>query len=192
MSSRHPDELLPWYVNGTLPQRQREDVAAHLAECKRCRKEVAFLEEIREGIREGSDGADAGEIGLRRLLREVEREEARKPTRSWWRPALGLAAAMIIGIQMVLLLNLEREPSDSFTPLSGAEKLGAVLQIRFNPAATEAQIRELLQSVNARLVDGPGAIGVYRLRLEGRDIDLRDVVAKLEARTDVVEQVSLE
>ncbi len=190
MNSRHPDELLPWYVNGTLADAQREAVDAHLAQCADCRGEVALLRVLREEVRATAASGGAGELGRRRLLREAEAQRA--PARSRWRPALGLAAAVVIGVQTVLLLTLERESADAITPLAGSTPAEAVLQLRFQPGATEAQIRELLQSVGARLVDGPGALGVYRLRLEDPEADPEAVLAELEERRDVVAQVAPE
>lgn len=34
-------ELIPWYVNGSLSVNEAHRVAAHLAQCERCREELA-------------------------------------------------------------------------------------------------------------------------------------------------------
>src|SRR5690554_6131177 len=98
-TSEHPDELLPWYVNGSLEPQLRAQVEEHLQSCARCRAEVAFLETVRKGIRsERSQAAD--ELGLRRLMRTVRRQPP--PRRRWWRPALAVAVLVIVA-QAVLL-----------------------------------------------------------------------------------------
>ena len=38
-----------------------------------------------------------------------------------------------------------------------------VLAVKFAPSATEQDIRTLLQRVGARMIDGPGASGIYRI-----------------------------
>ena len=50
-------ELLPWYVNGTLAQPERERVESHLASCRRCE------EEVRTCRRTAAEIAGAGERG---------------------------------------------------------------------------------------------------------------------------------
>jgi hypothetical protein len=62
------------------------------------------------------------------------------------------------------------------------------VQIQFEPTATEALIRTLLQEVGATLIDGPSALGVYRARVEKADAAL----AKLRARAEVVKHAASE
>ncbi|HTG33726.1 MAG TPA: zf-HC2 domain-containing protein [Thermoanaerobaculia bacterium] len=74
-------ELLPWYVNGSLAQPERERVEAHLAACRRCE------EEVRACRRTAAEIAGAGEVApsphpiqFQRVLariEESEREEGR-------------------------------------------------------------------------------------------------------------------
>ncbi len=47
---RHPDELLPWYVNSTLETHERRQVEAHVARCERCRVEVESLKAAYDGV----------------------------------------------------------------------------------------------------------------------------------------------
>lgn len=184
----HPDELLPWYVNGTLAGSERQEVAAHLQGCERCRQEVAWLQSLHTRVK--ADAASSpGELGLHRLLREAKAQKsaARQP-RQWWRPALA-AAAIVIVIQSAVLINFLNRPAP-IVPLGGPAAAGVVLQVKFAPDATEAQIRKLLQKTGATIVDGPGALGVYRLRLDGvtatQDQTIQRVVGELTAHRDIV------
>ncbi len=190
-TSSHPEDLLPWYVNGTLEGAEREAVARHLETCPRCRDEVAWLARLREQVKEAAPGATPGELGLRRLLREVEAEAPAPRRREWWRPALA-AAVVVIVIQSVLLVRPWVDDGAGIVPLGGSRG-GAVIQVEFRPQATEAQIREVLQAVEGTIVDGPGALGVYRVRLEGEGDQrrrLEEAVARLRARGDVVIHVA--
>ncbi|MGH8747072.1 MAG: hypothetical protein ACREUK_11355, partial [Burkholderiales bacterium] len=58
-----------------------------------------------------------------------------------------------------------REPA--IEPLGERAPAGVVLQLRFDPAASEARIRALLREHDAVVIDGPSALGVYRVRLRG-------------------------
>jgi hypothetical protein len=73
---------------------------------------------------------------------------------------------------------------------------GAVLQVRFRATATEAQMRAALQEIGGAIVDGPGALGVYRVRLQGERpasaADIEQAVQQLKQRTDTVEHVARE
>ena len=69
-------ELLPWYVNGSLAQPERERVEAHLAACRRCE------EEVRACRRTAAEIAGAGEVApsphpiqFQRVLARIEESE---------------------------------------------------------------------------------------------------------------------
>ncbi|HEX9626740.1 MAG TPA: zf-HC2 domain-containing protein [Acidiferrobacterales bacterium] len=159
----HPDDLLPWYANDTLAGAERERVEAHLSACPRCRDELKLLKMVRAGV-QSTPVEPPTEFGLKRLLRDVRREapHTARP-RLWWQPALA-AAALVIVIQGMLLINLW--PRDSgIVPLG--EPPIAHLQVRFAPQATEAEMRAVLAAVDGVIVDGPGALGLYRIRLTG-------------------------
>ena len=180
----HPDALLAWLVNGTLEPAERAAVEQHLRGCARCRGEVAFLEALRKGVKALAGGETPGELGRTRLLRGLRAE--RRAMRAWWRPALA-AAAVVIVAQGILLAHLwSREPP--IVPLGGAGTEGATVQIQFAPTATEAQIRALLQESGATLVDGPGAAGVYRVRVENAE----SALARLRAHAEVVTHAARE
>ena len=79
----HPEELLPWYANGTLEGDELRQVEEHLASCLACRREVQQLEALRGGVKEASDpsagqGAPGGE-GLERLMAALDLPEAAGP-----------------------------------------------------------------------------------------------------------------
>ena len=180
----HPDELLPWYANRSLGESERAAVEAHLSGCERCRAEVEFLAALREQVQR-APAAQVDEVGLQRLLRQVRRERAR-PQR---RLALAAAAAVVIVLQSALIGWLAtREPG--IEPLGGPAPAGVVLQLRFKPSATEASIRSLLQAHHAVVIDGPSALGIYRVRLQGLNADdagaVRQALADFRAARGVV------
>lgn len=160
----HPDELLPWYANRTLAGAEREAVEAHLRDCARCRDEVALLEGMRAQVKQATISA-YDELGLQRLLREVRPGAAAARGERWLRPALAAALAAVV-VQGALIGWLATRGPE-IEPLGERAPSGVVLAVRFDPTAPESRIRDFLQEHDAVLIDGPSALGVYRVRLNG-------------------------
>jgi anti-sigma factor RsiW len=190
----HPEELLPWYVNDTLTDEERSGLEEHLKGCEQCRKEVEYLKALRSQVKATSDLSPYGELGLKRLLSDIKKE-AQTPRRfafQRWQPALAIAASLIIILQSLILYNYWQQ-SKAITPLSGPVHKGVVLQVSFAPDASEAQIRKVLQSVEGSIIDGPGAIGIYRVRLNLTTEDeerIGESIAILKSHSDVVIHVA--
>jgi hypothetical protein len=187
----HPDDLLPWYANHTLPAAELEAVDAHLRSCSRCRGELAFLRGLREHVKASADVSLPDEVGLKRLLRQVRRSLV---VQRWLRPALAAAVTVIV-VQAGLIAWLwPHEPGLDL--LGGSPREGVVLQVRFDPTAPEARIRALLQERDAAIIDGPGALGVYRLRLpdmqRGNAEALGKTLADFQREKGIVLEVELE
>lgn len=183
---QHPTELLPWLANDTLEGAERNAVARHVEECAECRAELKLLQSLRTTV-QSEARPEAGELGLQRLLRDVRKMSVSKPR--WLLPA-ALAASLVIAVQAVMLLQMApREPR--YAPLSGPASSEGVLQVEFMPDAREADLRELLRASGVRIVDGPSAVGLYRLAVEpGRDP--KQVEASLREHADLIGHVALE
>jgi hypothetical protein len=192
----HPEELLPWYVNDTLTDEERSGLEEHLKRCEQCRREVEYLKALRSQVKATSDLAPYGELGLKRLLSDIKKE-AQTPRRfafQRWQPALAIAASLIIMVQSFFLYNYWQQ-SEAITTLSGPVQGGEVLQVSFAPDANETQIRKVLQSVEGSIIDGPGAIGIYRVRLNlttEKEERINERIAILRLRSDVVIHVARE
>jgi hypothetical protein len=84
----------------------------------------------------------------------------------WFPAAMGLAASIILTQAVVLGSLIGRPDTGALAPLSGgAAATGPLLQMTFTPAATEARMRHALAGVQGEIVAGPGALGVYTVRV---------------------------
>lgn len=122
MSHAKIAELLPWYVNGTLPMGERQSAALEVASCDACAAEVDELSKIQTALLElEATAPEPNERGLARALDSIEREEERKrlghPWFGWWwsltpwRRALAVSSAL--GALVVLgIIITPRTPGD--------------------------------------------------------------------------------
>jgi len=171
----HPDSLLPFYVNGSLTAEQNHNVEQHLQTCERCRNEIQFLAKLREQVKHAVSVQAPGELGLRRLMRDVKRGKTRSSMSRWYKPAFA-AAILVIVLQTAVFLHQQSTPQ-TYTPL-GTSQVG--IQITFTPTASEAQIRALMNQVHARIIDGPGALGIYRIELLEKNLTVQQRQALIE------------
>ncbi|HXV08338.1 MAG TPA: zf-HC2 domain-containing protein [Burkholderiales bacterium] len=189
----HVSELLPWYANGTLPAAQRSEVDRHVGACERCRAELAWIARLRADV-QAATPQPAGDLGLSRFLERIAPESNVLPLRRrerprWLMPALALAASVLVAQTLVIGVLLHDRQQTLHTLGGSGVARGALLQVTFAPQATEEQIRTLLASVDARIVDGPGALGVYTLSVAPERADA--TVRALQAAQDLVASVAL-
>ncbi len=184
------EALLPFYVNGTLRGDERASVEAALDDDARLRDEAAALGHIRQSMRDIDMGHTPGEFGLARLMRDIDRAApARQPAVR--RPSAllpwGLAAAAAIALVAVGLGRFGFQESAPYTQASGGAD-ETFLTLAFQPEASQAQVSDLLLEYGLVIVDGPSAIGLYRVD-PGQGRDLAALAADLRDREEVIESV---
>jgi len=157
IKSKHPIELLPWYVNDTLSGQEKQDIESHLESCETCQQEIELLKLIRTETKKTDANAAPGELAKMRFMREIKAEKATsKQTankRPWWQPASAIAAALVIVIQTGVILN-----NPNATNGNGVELLGKSLgefSVQFNKDANSNAISKFLLEINARITNGP-------------------------------------
>jgi uncharacterized membrane protein affecting hemolysin expression len=162
----HPTEFLPWFVNGTLRLEDREAIDQHVAKCTLCLDEIQFLQKLEQQIKLDASDNTPGRLGYKRLARQIKQEntqQKKSPSRAskWWQSAM-VIAVLIIVLQTSLLL--QSPVIDDFLVSLGAVE--NTIQVKFSKNATELKIRQALNAIRGRIVDGPGALGIYRIELE--------------------------
>lgn len=186
------EELLPWYVNGTLSEDEAAMVRRYVQDNEPAAADIEVLRHVRDAVKAEQYGAP-GELGLRRLKAAIREESGRAagggaPGR-WWRPAMAAALVLIV-VQAGLLVDAWRG-GDVYQP-AGVATERAVIQLRFDPGATEAGIRELLDELDIEIVAGPSSVGVYRVAPVDRDGDPGRLVARLREAEHIVRFAELE
>ncbi len=179
--------LLPFLANDTLTGEERAEVEAAEVEDAEMQAELAALRAIRNTM-QTEQGYSPGEMGLGRLMREVEAEApaAIRPraTPRWaWQAVAAALLAVVVG-QAVFLSRAPDDPG-GFT-LAGAD---AAFTIAVRPDTTEEALRALLLDAGVEIVGGPSALGLYQLAtIEG--VTNEQAIAILSA-SDIVESLEV-
>ncbi|MDZ5461499.1 anti-sigma factor family protein [Azohydromonas lata] len=198
MNDQRLEELLPFYVNGTLAESEREQVERWLQAHPDAQAEAQWLRSLQTRVREDVPPVSA-EVGLERALRRIRtegpapqgvRRAAVQP--GLWerlrgalaslvppsivRPALAGALALVAVQGLVIVQLMERHEDDSTelrTLRSDAAPLeqGPYLKLNFKADAREADIRMLLVGINGSLAAGPGQLGDYYVRVPAQRLD---------------------
>ena len=167
-------QLLPWFVNGTLEADEAAMVEAHLAECAGCRadltaeqalaREVAALPlDVEHAWSTLNDRINAAPPPRR--LAEPVPFLRRKVAIGW---ALGgpLAAAAAVAFAVVIVPGAPSPAGETYRALGSAPTAapGNAL-VMFRPDARDSDLRAALTKAGARIVDGPTASGAYVVRI---------------------------
>jgi hypothetical protein len=195
MNDERLEELLPFYVNGTLGSAEREQVESYLQAHPEAQAEAQWLRSLQAKVREDVPPVSA-EVGLERALQRIRTEgpaprgarHAAQPGfgerfRGWLaalvpqavlRPALAGAVALV-AVQGVAILQLMERNEDASTELRALRgsvvEQGPYLKLNFKADAREADIRLLLVNIHGSLAAGPGQLGDYYVRVPAQQID---------------------
>jgi len=212
------EALLPWYLSGRLEADERRRVEDALAEDRELRRALEAVRAEKAAVTAANEAVEPpSERALERLLAGIDAEEegapAPPPTAPrrpglWERlrdvlPPLspsglrlaGAAATVLIVAQAAViaaLVAIPRAPDPSYQTAAGptAEVAapGPRIHVGFRPEVTVGEINALLAELDARLVDGPSAEGLYTIALQ-RDpgpAALNELVQRLRRREGIV------
>lgn len=176
MPHEQASELLPWLVNDSLPEGERNLVHEHATSCVICRRELDELENLRNSISGASINAipapDMRRINARidALIEKENRGQQllaniRNFFSSPWRLAFAAQTAVIVILATVLFWPQVDKPE--FTTLTDPQDLpdGQYVRVVFEPTLAASDLSSLLDTMNLTIVDGPSDRGVYTLRL---------------------------
>jgi hypothetical protein len=169
------EELLPWYVNGSLGAEDRAFVEGYLEQHPEARSELDWYRSLQQRVQENAPTVPAT-IGLARTMRLIQGDRPTLGERIsaffgnlGLRPAYAMAALAVVAVQAGVILNLmgdARENANEIRALRAVRvEEGPMLKINFAPDAKESEIRLLLAQIRGELAGGPGQLGDYYLRV---------------------------
>ena len=168
-------ELLPWLVNDSLDEQEKEAVLEHAHACVICRRELSSLRKLQDSISQASNAMPIAEPDMRNINARIDaiidrqnrgREllsRLREVFDSPWR--IAFAAQTIVLIVLAGVLFWPEPRGGEFTTLTQTENLpdGQYFRVVFSPDLQPSQLRILLDKHDLTIVDGPSIRGVYTL-----------------------------
>jgi Putative zinc-finger len=180
--------LIPWYVNSTLDERQRQRLQSHLMQCSACRADVELERRVHDSIAAdtgveympgpslkrlqarlnalpGARGA-TDDSGIDEAVRVGPRAGSADPRKLRW-TAIAASAVMIglaLGVVMIdrqLRLSAPRSYRTVTSPAPHVPE--EVIRAVFAPTITLVNLQALLDEAQLRIVAGPTEAGVYSL-----------------------------
>lgn len=180
---RTVQELLPWFVVGTLKGDEQAMVQEHLQNCTECRSDVDWQRKLQAMELPATSAPDV-ERALARLRPRLDAQpRAKKPAARagflqtffagnapWMRWALATQFAVIavLGILVVPPLGdlAAYRVLGAGTPANTAGNAVVI----FRPETTVQDMRRILQASGARVVDGPTVTDAYVLAVTEKQL----------------------
>lgn len=200
-------ELLPWYINNTLESPLRQLVDQHLEQCKDCRKELKEQQLLAQHVQQQDELSLSPQQSFSKLMKRIDANEQTRhdshqsepgsfsllsyvrtlwtnvqqtpsPTR-WILAAQTVAIVFLLGNILWVSTPLVDNTPGFETMSNGQASLitHARIRIVFSDTSTEKDIRQILTRINARIIDGPSASGVYTLAVtNGQETSREDLI----------------
>ena len=198
VSHEHAVELLPWLVNNSLDEQEKEAVLEHAHACVICRRELTNLQQLQNSISNTSSTLPIPEPDLRNINARIDalidrqnrgREllsRIRGVLDSPWRIAFAAQTVVLIALATVLFWPEPR--GGEFTTLTQSQNLpdGHYLRVVFSPDLQQSQLTTLLDKHDLTIVDGPSGRGVYTLGVANTSLYSDMLLSSLQGDPDVL------
>jgi len=180
-------EIIPWFINGTLGDLERQRVDAHLRSCAVCRDELLQEQRVYQAMA-GETGVDyVPAASLKRLQAKLDalgaqaapghaaaaaaaRSPLEQPAPRWlpWQRRIAASIALVGVILGLTTLNQwfrAREFTPAYHTVTTSESRAPdeVIRAVFSPSITLVELQAILDESQLRIVAGPTEAGVYSL-----------------------------
>ena len=175
-------ELLPWFINESLGDKERDLVMVHLRGCSECREERDKLQTIESFVKSSEVAVPDYKFWYQRLRLRIDEAERNRESvsgmdigfgRQKWIPLAGIAASLALVVAVVGSLSpatgiIDRSPhagaADEYRTLTtqAAEKGSKHrVALTFLQPIQAQTMRKALIETNSNLVSGPDKEGTY-------------------------------
>jgi anti-sigma factor RsiW len=173
--------LIPWYVNDTLADNERQRVDAHVGACADCRDDLAVHARIIDEIDRQPVLDYMPAASLKRLQARLDAAQGKSdlppvapgeprhsvtPWRGWMAAsiaALAVAIGLLAADRWVQFAARAAQPKYFTVTSSISRPQGEVIRAVFSPAITLVELQSILDEAQLKIVSGPTEAGVYSL-----------------------------
>ncbi|KUP92879.1 hypothetical protein [Tritonibacter horizontis] len=186
------DDLILAYVQGKLSDADSTAFEQDLEQDANMAAELLALRAARSEFAQEDDQveADAGWSRLEATINATIPANDNRPLRlSLWQTGALIAASLVLW-QVAVVPFTQPQRAPGYEAVSEATR-GAVLQVMFSATASVAEVTALLRVIGGTVVEGPGALGLYRIAFESSN-RMEVARAVLEGRRDLIDLVTVE
>ncbi len=185
-------KMLPWYVNRSVNQHEKQLIDTHLQSCVSCRIELKHQQRFAEKVKHSSDFELAPKQSFSSLKSRIHQSAGSKPdkrklkatyqpvysgwldsfrnTLLWPQTAFAVLGfcLMLFSIDQIVTNRLS-VTTNQFRTLStstGSEASNNDLRVVFDTTVESEQIKHLVSSVQGNIIEGPSPNGVFRIRIQ--------------------------
>ena len=143
------DLLLPWFVNETLDETERERVAAHIERCAECQESLGVLQSM-QAVAE-SDAAipivPAAEAS--KLMERIGEKDKPQWNSSFWGLAIAASIALVLlgGIRFFSASDIDTSNQFELATSDGTAVMEYVLAVEFLPGLSNDQRLKVFSGV---------------------------------------------
>lgn len=162
------DDLLA-HVRGESSADLSARIEAAAEQDAQFRSELGLMRGLRAALQDEDVGNPPGELGWRRLEAAIAQESRQSAsvstTSTWWRVAAVFLGIAVLG-QGTFIASRFASGEDPLYRTVTAPTDQFVLGIAFASTASLGDMSALLQEFDGQMVEGPSAIGFYRVAFE--------------------------
>lgn len=182
-------EAMPWVLQETATQEQREWLDRHLVHCSSCRAEFEQQHRLRLALSLPTDIQVDAHAGLKRLMERIDtpqRAETPHRFRSGGWLTRSLAAAVLVQAIAIGALGLKfwtTGEAPAYQTLSQASAPVAAGSIRVVPDASMSLTdwNALLHTLRLQVVGGPNDVGAYTVAPTSSAVSTQQALRQLRA-----------
>jgi len=195
---------LPWLANGRLSGVERLRVEEHVRGCAQCAREVALQRRLCDVLTEPERVTYAPGPSFRKLMDRIDgrapltpaeprptrlRTFAARGSSAWRPPGLAWAASFLMLVGFAGLAGTTyRWSQPRYSTYTAAPAHTAtstsVVHIAFLPSLSIAEVSDALRSAGARVIEGPGATGIFGVTPVAASSNAADESRELRALAD--------
>jgi hypothetical protein len=180
--------LIPWYVNDSIGERERQRVEAHLLVCTHCRDDLALERSVYQGMTaetaveympaaslkrlqarlDGIDSAASVDVPAD-VPAEAPAENSRRRSMPWQGLMAASVAVMAVALSLLaadrwMQFRAHTAAPNYYTVTTSAPRApNEVIRAVFSPTVTLVEVQTMLDEAQLRIISGPTEAGVYSL-----------------------------